>query len=82
MPIFEFECSACGKLFEELVSGDALPACPACHAEKANKLPSCACHRSAAPKAGGGSPYAPPRIAPSGGGGCGSCSGGSCSTCH
>ena len=32
MPIYEYTCTKCGKDFEELVFGDALPACPHCGA--------------------------------------------------
>ena len=38
MPIFEYECRACGKRFEELVMGSSpeivCPACGSCDAEK------------------------------------------------
>jgi putative FmdB family regulatory protein len=30
MPIYEFECSACGKRFEELVRADGVPPCAGC----------------------------------------------------
>jgi putative FmdB family regulatory protein len=30
VPIYEFDCKACGSRFEELVSGSADPACPEC----------------------------------------------------
>ena len=33
MPIYEFECQACGERFEELVGADAVPPCPACGGE-------------------------------------------------
>lgn len=39
MPIYEFCCQACGKVFEQLVFGsDAPVACPACHSPKVEKL--------------------------------------------
>lgn len=30
MPIFDFQCGACGCVFEQLVLGSAVPACPQC----------------------------------------------------
>ena len=41
MPIYEFECAACGKRFEDLVSLSADPqkvACPECGKTRARKL--------------------------------------------
>lgn len=39
MPIYEFECEACGNRFEELVPGDTTAsACPACGSERARRL--------------------------------------------
>lgn len=39
MPIFEFECQACGTPFEELVRNAAVVevACPKCGSQKARK---------------------------------------------
>lgn len=40
MPIFEYRCSACGKVYEELVFGDRdkkVP-CPACGSVASEKL--------------------------------------------
>jgi putative FmdB family regulatory protein len=42
MPIYEYRCSECGKVFEELVFGDRdkkFP-CPACAAASTEKIPS------------------------------------------
>ena len=42
MPIFEYRCGACGKVYEELVFGDRdrkVP-CPACGSDKSEKIPS------------------------------------------
>ena len=30
MPIFEYHCQDCGREFEQFVTGDRKPACPAC----------------------------------------------------
>jgi len=30
MPLYEYDCRACGHGFEELVFGDEAPACPQC----------------------------------------------------
>jgi putative FmdB family regulatory protein len=39
MPIYEFECDACGERFEELVAPDvAALACPACGSERTRRL--------------------------------------------
>ncbi|MEW6532864.1 MAG: zinc ribbon domain-containing protein [Thermodesulfobacteriota bacterium] len=40
MPIFEFECSRCGKEFERLVfaSEEGSVACPACGSEDTKKV--------------------------------------------
>jgi putative FmdB family regulatory protein len=39
MPIYEFECDACGARFEELVrSGAAPPPCPSCGAVDVRRL--------------------------------------------
>ena len=38
MPLFEYECHACGKQFEALVRADAKPACPSCGGTKLEKL--------------------------------------------
>ncbi|MGA3052238.1 MAG: zinc ribbon domain-containing protein [Chitinispirillaceae bacterium] len=42
MPIFEYRCSSCGQVFEELVFGDRdkkIP-CPACRVDVTEKIPS------------------------------------------
>lgn len=39
MPIFEYECSRCGRLFEELVmSSSQEVSCPACGSTEIEKL--------------------------------------------
>jgi len=38
MPIYEFECEACGERFEELVAAGAVAACPTCRSERTRRL--------------------------------------------
>jgi putative FmdB family regulatory protein len=38
MPIYDFECRACGERFEALLAAGQSPACPACAAPKAHRL--------------------------------------------
>lgn len=39
VPIYEFECAACGRRFEELTRSDAGgPACPACGSRRTERL--------------------------------------------
>ena len=38
MPIFEYECRACGREFEQLVRSGDVPACPDCKSEDLEKL--------------------------------------------
>ena len=38
MPIFEYECRACGHAFEQLVRTGDVPACPDCQAQDLEKL--------------------------------------------
>ena len=37
MPLFEYQCSACGHRFEFLTRGEARPACPKCESEQLEK---------------------------------------------
>ena len=37
MPIYDFECQACGHRFEELTKAGEQPACPACAAPGAER---------------------------------------------
>jgi putative FmdB family regulatory protein len=78
MPIFEYHCGKCGHDFEELVfNRDEKVPCPKCRSRKVGK-------RMSSFSRGGRSGGSADLGASSGGGGhsCGSCSGGSCSTCH
>ena len=38
MPIFEYECRACGHEFEQLVRTGDVPACPSCTSRDLHKL--------------------------------------------
>lgn len=38
MPIYEFECEACGARFEELVAAGATAACGECGSERTRRL--------------------------------------------
>ena len=38
MPLYDFECTACGELFEDQVSYGVLPNCPACGAGQTERL--------------------------------------------
>lgn len=79
MPIFEYKCDKCEKVFEEIVFGDGEDMqCPTCGA-KAHKLLS----RCRAKMGGFGPGFADaPTPGPNpGGGGCSGCSGGDCSSC-
>ena len=40
MPIYEYECRACGNSFECLMRGSDLAACPACQSADLHRLPS------------------------------------------
>lgn len=37
MPFFTYHCSGCDSVFETLVRGDEVPACPQCGGEKLEK---------------------------------------------
>ncbi len=75
MPMFEFQCSKCDEIFEELVFDESVPPCPNCKAGETQKILSCACiHGGKSPSGYGG--------ASGGGSSCKGCPGGSCATCH
>lgn len=76
MPIYEYHCEACNKDFEELVFGDAVPACPHCGATATHKLMS-----RCAFAAGGSDGEMSVPSSGSTGGGCAGCTGGNCATC-
>jgi putative FmdB family regulatory protein len=71
MPIYEFHCPKCGHDFETLVlkAGEKVD-CPECGGKKVERLMSGFAHKSE------GGPMV------SSNSGCGTCSGGTCSSCH
>ncbi|MGA2989667.1 MAG: zinc ribbon domain-containing protein [Candidatus Korobacteraceae bacterium] len=38
MPIFEYRCKDCGRVFEALVMGSKQPECPACHGRELEQM--------------------------------------------
>jgi putative FmdB family regulatory protein len=38
MPLYDFRCTACGRVFEKLVRGSDVVACPDCGATTADRL--------------------------------------------
>jgi putative FmdB family regulatory protein len=38
MPIYDYSCRACGNVFEALVRGASVPACPECRSEDLERL--------------------------------------------
>ncbi len=78
MPIYEFECNECKKVFEEVVlRTDEVVECPDCKSQQTSKLVS---KCSFASNLGGQSVGAMPQASNSSRS-CSGCSGGSCSTC-
>jgi putative FmdB family regulatory protein len=71
MPLYEFECDACGRRFEELIRMNERrrPKCPKCKGANVHKRFSTFAMSGAAASGGNG-------------GGCASCGGGNCATCH
>jgi putative FmdB family regulatory protein len=76
MPLYEYLCSDCTVVFEELVrSSSETVSCPKCGARNVSRqLSTFAAH--------GLSPGSPASAAPGKSGSCGGCHGGSCSSCH
>ncbi|MDO8794000.1 MAG: zinc ribbon domain-containing protein [Vicinamibacterales bacterium] len=66
MPLFEYECRACGRQFEYLTRGGQSPSCPSCQSVNLQKLLSV----FAVSTHGGNSDPAP---FPASAGACGSC---------
>lgn len=71
MPLFEYYCPKCKERFEILCKASEKPASPPCPSCNNNKTQSVlACFAVQGTEKGAGTT------------GCGSCQGGSCSTCH
>jgi putative FmdB family regulatory protein len=67
MPLFEYECRACGHQFEYLTRHGQSPSCPACQGDRLQKLLSVfAVNTSGTPAADGRVPF-------QAGGSCGAC---------
>ncbi len=66
MPIYEYKCRECGKSFEVYVRGGEAPKCPGCGSISLKKLIS---KFNSSGDVGGNKSS------------CGSCTGGTCSTC-
>ncbi|HHY11000.1 MAG TPA: zinc ribbon domain-containing protein [Firmicutes bacterium] len=69
MPIFEYKCRHCGKVFEYLIRQNEVPVCPECSSRDLTKLLSMF---SSNVKTGSRGPSSS----------CTTCSGGACSTCR
>jgi len=70
MPIYEFHCAKCGQDFETLVMrSDEKITCPKCQSKRVNRMLSGFAHKSEGKMV-------------SSSGGCASCGGGSCASCH
>lgn len=78
MPMFEYQCDACHHKFEELAAQDETVPCPECKSEKTSRLLSACKHQGCRATLGS---YSPSSIS-GGGGKCGGCAGGNCSSCH
>ncbi len=79
MPIYEFECLACNKQFEEVILGDETITCPHCDASDVKKLISSGSFVTGGPVVMG-KPGAN-AITTRGSSPCASCRSGSCSSC-
>ena len=77
MPIYEYRCSVCDKVFERLVRGETRIACPACESAKVSRIISLPARPAGAAGPSDFSSLGPPK---SGNGGHG-CGGGGCG-CH
>jgi putative FmdB family regulatory protein len=72
MPIYEFSCTQCGAVFEELVRNGTKPVCPECSSGEVCRLLSRFAVHSSSPGLGG----------TGGSKSCSTCSSSSCATCH
>ena len=77
MPIYEYECEKCRKVFETLVFRSTEPvSCPGCASGEVHRVLSVCGFKSGGEKGAASSRGA------SGGSSCSGCHGGSCATCH
>jgi putative FmdB family regulatory protein len=63
MPLYEYRCVACDRVYEELVFGSAAPPCPACGSSRVEK------QMSVPARPASGTADVPPAVL----GGCGTC---------
>jgi putative FmdB family regulatory protein len=69
MPLFEYECRACGKRFEYLTREGQAPTCPACQAVDLQRLQSVFAAQSSTPAKS----FSDRPMQASAGGACGAC---------
>jgi putative FmdB family regulatory protein len=72
MPIYEFSCTQCDAVFEELVRNGTTPRCPQCSSGEVRRLLSRFAVHSSSPNLGGAGS----------GKSCSTCSASSCDTCR
>ena len=78
MPIYEYKCNKCEKVFETLVLGNDVPACPACSSQDLSRLLSaCGFVTRNGAGSGGDTASAPTTSSSS----CSGCSATSCASC-
>ncbi len=77
MPVYDYKCRKCGKVFEKFlrsVSAAATVKCEKCGSSQVVKLVTCCAVSSGGKGEGSGSAKSSSS--------CSTCSGGTCSTCH
>jgi putative FmdB family regulatory protein len=79
MPIYEYHCKKCDKIFETLIMGDEKPECPECKTTEVSRLMSACGFVSKGSASGGGE--APTLSSSAGSSACSTCSAGNCSSC-
>ncbi len=79
MPIYEYHCKKCNKIFETLIMGDESPKCPECNTEEVSRLMSACGFVSKGAASNGGE--APTTASSAGTSACSSCSSGNCASC-
>lgn len=71
MPIYEYRCNACDKIFERLVRGDTSIACPSCQSASVARVISLPARPAGSTGPADFSSLGPPKGGGCGGGGCG-----------